>query len=205
MTRFLRGLGPAALGALALTVSAAGQGYPPPNYPPPNYPSSPYPAPNYPPQPYPAQQPAQAYPSQQPYPGQSYPAQSGPGQQTAASPICVRLEGQLAALNSSTANSALAGEIKSKEDAVAKQQADLDQKLAQARKVGCAGQGFFSLFSGLSPQCGPLNSQIDEMRGDLDRMMSELEQLRSGTNDQQGQRVALIGELAQNNCGSQYT
>jgi Protein of unknown function (DUF2865) len=203
MTRFLRGLGPAAFGALALTVCAAAQGYPPP-----------YPAPNYPSQPYPAQQPPQGYPGQQPYPGQAYPAQaypaqaypaqSAPSQPVAASPVCVRLEAQLAALNNSAANSALATQIKSKEDAVAKQQTDLDQKLAQARKAGC-GQGFFSLFSGLSPQCGPLNSQIDELRGDLDRMMSELEQLKSGTNDQQGQRVALIGELAQNNCGAQYT
>jgi hypothetical protein len=35
--------------------------------------------------------------------------------------------------------------------------------------------------------------------------MSDLEQLKSGNNDQQGQRGALIAQLAQNNCGSQYT
>jgi hypothetical protein len=35
--------------------------------------------------------------------------------------------------------------------------------------------------------------------------MSSLEQLKSGGNDQDAQHTALIGQLAQNNCGSQYT
>ncbi len=98
-----------------------------------------------------------------------------------------------------------ADQIKAAEDAIARQQADLDRTEAEARKVGCAGQGFFSLFSGLSPQCGPFNSKIDQMRANLDRAMSDLEQLKSGNDSQQGQRTALIGQLAQNNCGSQYT
>ena len=190
MIKFLRGLGrgvlPVTCGALALTVSAAGQSYPPPGYP--SYPAQSYPAQSY---------PAQGYP-------QGYPAQGYPAKPVAASPVCVRLETQLAVLNNSPANSALADQIKRDEDAIAKQQADLDRTLAQARKAGC-GQGFFSLFSGFSPQCGPLNARIDQMRGNLDRMMSDLEQLKSGNNDQQGQRAALIAQLAQNNCGSQYT
>ncbi|MGH7247160.1 MAG: DUF2865 domain-containing protein, partial [Pseudomonadota bacterium] len=91
------------------------------------------------------------------------------------------------------------------EDAVAKQQAYLDRTLAQAHRVGCAGEGFFALFSGFSPRCGPLTSKIQEMRGNLDSLMSELEQLKSGTTDQEGQRTAVIAQLAQNNCGAQYT
>ena len=43
------------------------------------------------------------------------------------------------------------------------------------------------------------------MRGDLDRMTSDLQQLQSGSYDQADQRRALIGQLAQNNCGAQYT
>ncbi len=42
------------------------------------------------------------------------------------------------------------------------------------------------------------------MRGNLDRMMSDLERLKSGNSDQEAQRRALIGQLAQNNCGEQY-
>jgi hypothetical protein len=98
-----------------------------------------------------------------------------------------------------------AEQIKRSEDAIAKQQADLDRTVAQAHKGGCAGQGFFALFSALSPQCGPITSQIQQMRGNLDRMISDLEQLKNGNSGQEGQRRALIGQLAQNNCGAQYT
>lgn len=201
MIKLLRGLGWASCGALALTVSAAGQSYPPQGYP--NYPAQPYPAQNYPA--YPPQNSApQGYPPQT-YPTQNATARSAPSQPVAASPVCVRLETQLAALNSSNADSGRQAQIQQAEAAVARQQADLDLTLAQAHRAGCAGQGFFSLFSGLSPQCGPLNAKIDQMRGELDTAMSNLEQLKSGGNDQDAQRTALIGQLAQNSCGAQYT
>lgn len=214
MIKLPRGIGQGALwatfGALALTMSAAAQSYPP-NQPQP-YPAQNYPPQNYPPQSYPAS-PAEGYPSQQSQgqgypasarPAQNYPAANAASQQPGSSPACIRLETQLAALNSGSANSALADQIKRAEDAIAKQQAELDRTLARARSAGC-GQGFLSLFSGFSPQCGPLNSKIDEIRGALDRMISDLEQLKSGNNDQEGQRTALVVQLAQNNCGAQYT
>jgi Protein of unknown function (DUF2865) len=122
-----------------------------------------------------------------------------------SNPVCVRLEAQLASLNQGAADPVRADQIKRSEDAIAKQQSDLDRVVAQAHKGGCAGQGFFSLFSALSPQCGPITSQIQQMRGNLDRMMSDLEQLKNGNTGQEGQRRALIGQLVQNNCGAQYT
>ena len=126
-------------------------------------------------------------------------------QQPPASPACARLQGQLASFDQGNGNTARADQIRQAEDAIAKQQADLDRAVGQAHKAGCAGQGFFALFSALSPQCGPVTSQIQQMRGNLDHMISDLEQLKSGSDDQQGQRRALIGQLAQNNCGAQYT
>jgi hypothetical protein len=122
-----------------------------------------------------------------------------------ANPICVRLESQLASVTQGSADPARAEQIKRSEDLIAKQQADLDRAVAQAHKAGCAGQGFFALFSAFSPQCGPITSQIQQMRGNLDRMISDLEQLKNGNTGQEGQRRALIGQLAQNNCGAQYT
>src|SRR5215470_12606880 len=122
-----------------------------------------------------------------------------------SNPICVRLEGQLTALTQGSADPLRAEQIRRSEDAIAKQQADLDRTVAQAHKAGCAGQGFFALFSTFSPQCGPITSQIQQMRGNLDRMMSDLEQLKNGNTGREGQRRALIGQLAQNNCGAQYT
>jgi hypothetical protein len=117
----------------------------------------------------------------------------------------VRLESQLAAINSGSIDPTRADQVKRAEDAVAKQQADLDRTLAQAHKQGCEGQGFLSLFSALVPQCGPINSQVQQMRGNLDRATTDLEQLKSGTGSQDSQRRELIGQLAQNNCGAQYT
>jgi hypothetical protein len=122
-----------------------------------------------------------------------------------SNPVCVRLESQLTALTQGATDPVRAEQIKRSEDAIAKQQADLDRTVAQAHKAGCAGQGFFALFSAFSPQCGPITSQIQQMRGNLDRMISDLEQLKNGNTGQEGQRRALIGQLAQNNCGSQYT
>jgi hypothetical protein len=144
-------------------------------------------------------------------PGLTAPARqpiSNPGGANSApnsNPVCVRLESQLTALTQGSIDPVRAEQIKRTEDAIAKQQADLDRTVAQARKAGCAGQGFFAFFSALSPQCGPITSQIQQMRGNLDRMISDLEQLKNGNTGQEGQRRALIGQLAQNNCGAQYT
>ncbi|HET8918141.1 MAG TPA: DUF2865 domain-containing protein [Xanthobacteraceae bacterium] len=128
-----------------------------------------------------------------------------PNPAPSSNPICPRLESQLTALTQGSADPVRAEQIKRTEDTIAKQQADLDRTVAQAHKAGCAGQGFFALFSAFSPQCGPITSQIQQMRGNLDRMISDLEQLKNGNTGQEGQRRALIGQLAQNNCGAQYT
>jgi hypothetical protein len=149
-----------------------------------------------------AQQPPQAQPA--PASGQQ-PASPQAAGQPQGSPICLRLQGQLAAFDQGAADPGRADQIKRSEDAIAKQQADLDHAIEQAHKNGCAGTGFFALFSALSPNCGPITSQIQQMRGNLDHMISDLEQLKSGSNDRQDQRRALIGQLAQNNCGAQYT
>jgi hypothetical protein len=133
-------------------------------------------------------------------------AQGGPDQVSpnpSPSAACARLVGQLAAFDSG-GDAGRNDQIRRAEDAVTKQQEDLDRAVAQAHKAGCAGQGFFALFSGLSPQCGPITSQIQQIRGNLDRMISDLEKLKSGNDDRDGQRRAIIGQLAQNNCGPQY-
>ena len=153
------------------------------------------PPPYCPPQPQPQYQPAANQP----------PANQPALNPARTNPLCIRLEGQLASFDQGTADPARAQQMQQAEAAIAKQQADIDRATAQAHKSGCAGTGFFALFSALSPQCGPITSQIQQMRGDLDRMMSDLERLKSGTSDQADQRRALIGQLAQNNCGAQYT
>src|SRR3984885_9090317 len=173
----------AAFGVLALSASVQAQGIPGQ-------------APQY--QQPPAPQPVQQIPNQ---PGANQP----PPNQTASTPICARLQGQLVAFDQGAADPARADTIKRTQDAIAKQQADIDRTVGQAHKSGCAGEGFFALFSALSPQCGPITSQIQGMRDNLDHMTNDLQHLQSGSDDQNGQRRALIGQLAQNNCGAQYT
>jgi Protein of unknown function (DUF2865) len=129
-------------------------------------------------------------PNQSPVPGQN--------------PVCSRLEGQLAQVNRGITDPARADQAKRYEDAVNKQQAELDRMVGQSRKMGCEGLGFFSLFGGQPAQCGPLNSQVQQMRANLDRMMSDLQRLQGADVDRDGQRQSIVVALAQNNCGPQY-
>lgn len=127
-----------------------------------------------------------------------------PGQQ--ANPVCSRLESQLASFDRSAADPARADQIRKFEEAAASQQTEIERQEATSRRLGCENNNFFVLFSGgQSQQCGPLNSKIQQMRANLDRINSDLERLRSaGGPERDGQRRAVLVALAQNNCGQQY-
>jgi hypothetical protein len=134
--------------------------------------------------------------SASPQPGQSYQSQ-----------LCTRLEGQLAAMDrGGSADPARAEQVRRYEEASAKQQGELDRMVAQSRRAGCEGTGFF-LFGALqsqSQQCVDLNRQISSMRGNLDRINIDLQRLRGGDVDRGEQRRSVMVALAQNNCGPQY-
>jgi hypothetical protein len=71
--------------------------------------------------------------------------------------------------------------------------------------MGCNSSGFFSLFSGQSSQCGPINTQIEQMRSNLDQITGSLERLRGGGGyDRESQRRSVLTALVQNSCGQQY-
>jgi hypothetical protein len=131
-----------------------------------------------------------------------------PSQTPAANPICVRLEAQLATIDrGGTGDPAKDEQIRRYQDAVAKQQGELDKVALQAKRMGCESSGFLSLFNSQSAQCGPVNDQIQRMRANLDQITISLERLRSGGlggNDRENQRRSVLLALAQNNCGPQY-
>jgi len=132
-------------------------------------------------------------------------AQQGYPPSQARAPICPQLEGQLSALDRGVTDSTQSDLVRRLDDSVRKQQSDLDRLTAQARRSGCEGNGFFSLFVSQPAQCGPLNAQIQQARGNLDRSMSELQRAQSNTGaDRESQRRSIIGALAQNDCGPQY-
>jgi len=123
----------------------------------------------------------------------------------ARSQTCLRLESQLAAFDRGIAGDpAKAEQVKRYEDAAAKQQAELDRLGQQSQRLGCQGGGFFALFSGQSPQCGPVNNQIQQMRANLDRTLSEIQRLQGNSGEREGQRRGILVALGQNDCGPQY-
>ena len=136
-------------------------------------------------------------------------AQGVPPPQAGApvNPVCPRLEAQLATIDRG-GDPAKDDQIRRYQDAASKQQAELDRVTAQAKRMGCDSSGFFSLFSGQSAQCGPVNNQIQQMRGNLDQITNSLERLRGGgpggSSDRDNQRRSVLLALAQNNCGPQY-
>src|SRR5215831_20969620 len=122
-------------------------------------------------------------------------------------PICPRLEAQLATIDrGANGDPAKDEQIRRYQDAAARQQSELDRIRAQAKRQGCDSSGFFSLFNGRSEQCGPINTQIQQMRANLDQITSSLEQWRGGglNAERDNQRRSVLTALAQNNCGPQY-
>lgn len=141
-------------------------------------------------------------------------AQAGPPTQPGQNglgpnPMCGRLEGQLAALDrGGGGDPARDDQIRRYQDSQARQQAELDRVTMQAKRMGCDSSGFFSLFNGQSAQCGPVNTQIQQMRANLDQITANLERLRAGSGgfspERDSQRRSVLLALAQNNCGPQY-
>lgn len=134
------------------------------------------------------------------------PPQGAPGA-APVNPMCPRLEAQLATIDRGGADPAKEDQIRRYQDAATKQQAELDRVTSQAKRMGCDSSGFFSLFSGQSAQCGPVNNQIQQMRANMDQITSSLERLRSGGlggAERENQRRSVLTALAQNNCGPQY-
>src|SRR5437868_3253259 len=124
----------------------------------------------------------------------------------ALNPMCPRLEAQLATVDRGGGGDPAKDEqIRRYQEAAAKQQSELDRVTLQAKRMGCDSSGFFSLFSGQSAQCGPVNNQIQQMRGNLEQITTSLERLRGGgLGDRENQRRSVLLALAQSNCGPQY-
>lgn len=129
------------------------------------------------------------------------PAQNGQTQ------LCQRLEAQLANIDrGASGDPARAEQIRRYEEASNRQQGELDRMTAQSRRAGCEGSGFF-LFNALqsqNQQCTDLTRQISNMRGNLDRINTDLQRLRAGDVDRGEQRRSVLASLAQSNCGPQY-
>jgi Protein of unknown function (DUF2865) len=117
---------------------------------------------------------------------------------------CQRLEAQLTSLDRGNSDPARAEQIRRAEDAVNRQQVEVDKLVAQSRRLGCERSGFFSIFSNPPAQCSGLMRQIDQQRNGLERLQMQVEQLNGGTTERAAQRRSLLIALADNGCGQQY-
>ena len=124
--------------------------------------------------------------------------------QQSTSPTCQRLEAQLTSLDRGNTDPARADRIRRAEDALNRQQNEVDRLVEQGRRSNCESSGFFSIFSQPPPQCGGINRQIGQQRSTLERMQVEFEQLNGGTAERAAQRQSLLITLGENNCGPQY-
>jgi hypothetical protein len=122
---------------------------------------------------------------------------------TAQSPLCQRLEAQLASLDRGGVDPARAEQIRRYDETLNRQQYDYDRLNAQARQLDCTRSGFFSIFQQPSPQCNALNRQIEQISNNIARLRTEMQQM-SGNLDRAGQRRALLTALGENDCGPQY-
>lgn len=151
---------------------------------------------------------AQVQPGMQPPPPPPGPPPQAGAPPPPVNPICPRLEAQLATIDrGGSGDPQRDDQIRRYQDAQTQQQAELDRVTMQAKRMGCESSGFFSLFTGQSAQCGPVNTRIQQMRANLDQITSNLERLRGGGfggPDHDSQRRSVLVALAQNNCGPQY-
>src|SRR5579885_2283922 len=72
----------------------------------------------------------------------------------APTPTCQALEAQLAALDRGNSDPGRAEQIRRAEDAVNRQQYEVDRLVSQSRRMGCESSSFFSIFSNPPRQCG---------------------------------------------------
>jgi hypothetical protein len=135
---------------------------------------------------------------------QNFPGPAGSPGAAGRNPVCARLEAQLSAVDRGNVDPARADQIRRFEDASNKQQIELDKLVAQSRRAGCQGSGFFALFSGQPAQCGQINTQIQQMRANLDQILVSLQQLQGNTAGREGQRRSILIALGDNDCGPQY-
>jgi len=125
-----------------------------------------------------------------------------PAQNPAQNPVCSRLEAQLATIDRG-GDPARADQVRRYEEALQAQQVELDRTVALAKRSGCEGSGFFLFGRSQAPQCDDLNSRIQRMRANVDRLNADLQQLRGGISAE-GQRRQVLMALGQYNCGPQY-
>ncbi len=115
----------------------------------------------------------------------------------AQSNVCARLEAQLAATQQRAASPA---QIRRYEDALGRQQYELDRTIGMARGMGCGRRSLFG--PPQPPQCRDLDRRIARMESNMDQLIGQLQRARGSGGNQDARRQQILAALAQNRCGA---
>ncbi len=119
-----------------------------------------------------------------------------------AADVCVGLEAELVQIDRGSTGP----DPRQLDAPIAKLRTQLDDATQQARNGNCMG-GFLFFKPTPDPRCGKVIATIDKLQANLDQLTSQQAQLES-QNDPfalSRQRRDVLSQLAQNNCGPQYT
>lgn len=125
-------------------------------------------------------------------------AAAAPANAQQGSEECLRLEAQLAALDRSGPKRP---DPRTLQQALARQQNELDRASAYAKGIGCGKR--FLFFPDPPAECGPLGQRIKQMEVNLDRLQAQVAQAAQGGGVDPRRRELLFG-LARGQCGPQY-
>ncbi len=118
----------------------------------------------------------------------------------AANNVCMDLQARLAALDGNGQSNA---NYRAYDQAVGKQQAELNRATSEARRAGCLGGGF--LFARRpDPKCGQLMATIDQMRANLARLTTTRDQYGGDPYAVSRQRNEILRQLSYNRCGGSH-
>ena len=119
-----------------------------------------------------------------------------------AANVCVDLEAQLVQVDRGN----IGGDPRQFDASIAKLRSQLDDATQQAQNGNCTG-GFLFFKPTPDPRCGKVMATIDKLQANLAQLTAQQAQYE-GQNDPftvSRQRRDLLDQLAQNNCGPQYT
>src|SRR5258708_35359874 len=112
------------------------------------------------------------------YPQGGY-SQPAPPAGAAATPVCGRLEAQLAAIDRGvSADPARAEQTRRFEETLNKQQAELDRTRAERQRLRGQPPSPVSIFANQSPRCGPRTRPIGQIRAGIARPTADPRRLR---------------------------
>ena len=117
--------------------------------------------------------------------------------------VCLDLESRLIQIDRGAGMAGGSNDARQYDQPVAQQRDEIDRATAEARRVGCMG-GFLIFKPRADPKCGRLMATINQMRGNLQRLMNARSQAGGDPFSLARERNNILRALSSNRCGPGY-